>query len=88
MSTTFLESRHSRETCIEIMEAILHVAGGDGDEAARIWEDPSDRELLAIWERVTKNGLRDAREFPWGVTNLGNPMQQRWYKARYPGSDK
>ena len=63
---TFIETGDSRETSKEIMEAIVFVAGGDSAEAVRIWEEPTEAELLAIWERVTQNGLHDASEFCWG----------------------
>ena len=62
----FIDSANSRETDPAIMEAILYVAGGDEADAVRIWEEPSREELLAIWERVTRNGLRDATDFCWG----------------------
>jgi len=63
----FLESAASRETSVELIEAIYFVAGKNESEAVRIWEDPTDVELLAVWERVTKNGLIAADEFCWGV---------------------
>ena len=64
--STFIESATSRETSAELMEAILAVAGSE-QAAERVWEDPSNREALAIWERVTKNGQRSASEFCWGA---------------------
>ena len=48
----FIESSESRETSVELMEAILYVAGSE-DAAERVWEDPTAAEALAIWERVT-----------------------------------
>lgn len=71
----FLKSADSRETSAELMEAILFVAGGNEARAVRIWEDPSERELVNIWERVTKNGLIDASEFCWGAEG------SRWAKS-------
>lgn len=65
--TTFIESAASRETSVEIMDAILWLARGNEVEAVRIWEDPTDKEILALWERVTKNGLVSADEFCWGA---------------------
>lgn len=62
----FIGSADSRETSPEIMAAIIHVAGGDEEEADRIWTEPTPDELVSIWERVTKNGLRDSSEFVWG----------------------
>ena len=78
--TNFIDTADARETSPEIMSAILWVARGcdaeriwfalgeDETEAERIWADPSDAELLAIWERVTKNGLINASEFCWGAS--------------------
>ena len=63
---TFIETADSRETSKEIMEAIVFVAGGDSAEAVRIWEEPTEAEMLAIWERVTQNGLHNASAFFWG----------------------
>lgn len=63
----FLRSADCRETSDEIMEAIAWLADGDFKRAVRIWEDPTDEEWLAIWERVTKNGLHPANEFFWGA---------------------
>ena len=62
----FIDSANSRETDPAIMEAILYVADGDEADAVRIWEEPNREELLAIWERVTRNGLHDATDFYWG----------------------
>ena len=55
-----------RETSNEICEAILKIATNNED-AARIWQDPTESEMLAIWERVTKNGLLTAADFCWGA---------------------
>jgi hypothetical protein len=64
----FLTSAASRETSYEILEAILFVAGQNEAAAKRIWEDPDQVEGLAIWERVTGNGLRAATEYTWGAS--------------------
>lgn len=66
MTRTFIESADSRETSPEILSAILWLAGGDERVADRVWEDPTDAEALAVWERVTKNGLIPSTEFCWG----------------------
>lgn len=63
----FLSTAASRETSPELMEAILAVAGNES-RAVRVWEDPTEAEALAIWERVTKNGLLDSGEFTWGAS--------------------
>lgn len=64
----FIDSANSRETSTEVMEAISQLARHES-EAIRIWEAPTEAEILAIWERVTKNGLIDADEFYWGATS-------------------
>lgn len=64
--SNFLNTAASRETSADLMAAILWVAGSE-DAASRVWESPTEPELLAIWERVTKNGLIDASEFCWGA---------------------
>jgi hypothetical protein len=61
-----------RETDETVAEAIHYVAGGDTSNAARIWCNPSDAEWLAIWERVTRNGLTDASEYRWGAGTLAD----------------
>lgn len=65
---TFLQTAASRETSTEIMEAILYVAGNNETQAERIWTEPTFDELLAICERVTKNGLIPSSEFCWGAS--------------------
>jgi len=65
---TFIESAESRETSPELMAAILYVAGNNDDEAVRVWKEPAPHELLAVWERVTKNGLIESTEFCWGAS--------------------
>lgn len=64
----FIESADSRETSVELMQAILQVAGGDEAKAEGIWEDgPDSTELVAIIEIVTKNGQHETTEFCWGA---------------------
>jgi hypothetical protein len=65
--TTFIQTYAARETSPEIMEAIRYVAGDDAN-AVRLWEEPTDEELLAVWERVTGNGLRSATDYAWGAS--------------------
>lgn len=52
------------QTCKELIEAIEFVGGND---AMRVWGDPTSAEALAIWERVTKKGLIPSTEFCWGA---------------------
>ena len=63
----FANSAMSRETSDEIIEAIEFISGGNNAESERIWEEPTEAEALAIWERVTKNGLIKSSEFCWGA---------------------
>lgn len=65
--TTFIQTAAARETSPEIMEAIRAVAGDDVG-AVRVWEAPTHDETLAVWERVTKNGLRDSTDYCWGAS--------------------
>lgn len=67
-NSSFLDTANSRETSDEIMEAILFVAGRSETEAARVWDSPTEAEQLAIWERVTNNGLVPADNFCWGAS--------------------
>lgn len=64
----FIESAESRETSRELMEAMLYVAGGNERRADKLWQEPGPGELLAIWERVTKNGLIPSADFCWGAS--------------------
>lgn len=66
--TNFIETASSRETSVELMEAILRVAGDDEARAEQIWEDgPTDAELVAIVEIVTNNGMYETTDFFWGA---------------------
>jgi len=69
--TDFIESGDSRETSREIIEAIWFVSSQNEQEAVRIWEDPTEAEALAIWKRVTKNGLVLSSDFCWGEAGSG-----------------
>jgi hypothetical protein len=64
--TDFISTAASRETSVEIMEAIRAVTGND-HAALRAWEAPTYEEALAVWERVTKNGNGDSTEYCWGA---------------------
>ena len=63
---TFTETADSHETSQEIMDAIRSVAGSD-EIAERVWADPTESEMIHIWEGVTKNGLIASTEFCWGA---------------------
>lgn len=64
----FIKSADSRETSTELMQVIFSVAGKNEIEAERVWEDPTETELLSIWEIVTNNGRIDSHEFCWGTS--------------------
>lgn len=49
-----------------ILAAIEWLADGDAEKEHRIWQDPTNEELIAIWERVTQNGLTPTSDFEWG----------------------
>ena len=66
--TKFINTAASRETSDEIMEAIFRVSGEDEARAVAIWENgPSDEEMTAIIEIVTKNGMYNTTDFVWGA---------------------
>jgi len=64
----FLNSGDSRKTSQEIINAIWSLSRGDEVESERIWTEPDQDELLAVWEIVTGNGLRAAAEYCWGAS--------------------
>ena len=74
MTTEFITTADSRETSAEIMEAILVVAGSDA-ASVRVWEEPTYEEALAVWERVTNNGLIPSADYCWGASG------SRWASA-------
>jgi hypothetical protein len=55
------------ETSPEILDAIARCTDGESAHIASIWDDPSDEELLSIWQHVTQNGLMDSHAFTWGT---------------------
>lgn len=60
----------THETDDRIAEAIGYLADGDTNVAERIWQEPTDDEIIEIWERATRHGLYDDREMQWGVQTL------------------
>lgn len=52
--------------------ALGNTAPSPADEAQRIWNDPTREEWLAVWGRVTGNGLRSGHDYRWGVSALGD----------------
>lgn len=63
----FVETAESRCTSPELMEAIFAVSGKDETRSVQIWGDgPSEDEMVAIVEIVTKNGRLSAYDFYWG----------------------
>ena len=73
MEQTLAAWAASHETDEAIAEAIAHFAQDNLDEQERIWQDPTPAEVLAIWERVTRNGL-ETDDLPWGETTLRQVM--------------
>ena len=63
----FLNSAESRETSNAIMYAIYSLSGGRESVADRIWADPTDEEVRAIWRIVTGGGVTEATDYCWGV---------------------
>ena len=77
--SNFIQTAESRETSIELMEAIYQVAGNDDAHAEFIWEEgPTSGELVAIIEVVTKNGMHETTDFVWGSMgeNWANELDQ------------
>ena len=63
----FIDTADSRKTSTELMEAIFYTSGKSEKLAERIWAEPTNDELIAIWERVTKNGNIESTDFCWGA---------------------
>lgn len=63
----FIESAASRETSIDILSAIIKVAGKNVNDLVRLWESPTETEAIAIWAEVTGNGRIDSTQFFWGA---------------------
>lgn len=63
----FLDTADDRYTDRALMEAILQAAGDDESRAERVWEAPTDAELVAIVEIVTQNGRYKTTDFCWGA---------------------
>jgi len=53
----FLASAQPRQTDVRILEVILEIADGDEVEADRIWQAPSNLELIDILVMLTDRGL-------------------------------
>jgi len=58
----------SHQTDEQIAEAIFYLAADDS-EADAIWQDPTEAQIIAIWERATRNGLL-SDDMCWGENNL------------------
>ena len=74
---SFVDTAGSRETSPELMVAILTLAKGNEELAARIWADPTDAELTSIHEIATCR-LRPAPYFCWGASGTN------WFFEEYP----
>jgi hypothetical protein len=64
----FLATADSRQTSVELMEAIWQLARGDAVTAEALWNAPTDDTILDIQEIVTKNGRLEASDFFWGAS--------------------
>lgn len=58
----------TRETSVEIAEAILDLAGGEETEAQHIWAEPTEDEIIAV-ERVAF-AMTDEDTLFWGVETV------------------
>jgi hypothetical protein len=66
------------ETDIRIAEAIADLAEGDTNIAERIWQEPTDEEIDAIYAYATRYAMHDtADEMQWGVLTLADVMRTR-----------
>lgn len=70
----------SRETSIEIAEAIFWIAANE-DEAERIWDDPTGSEIrrVVIYVRETYPESEPA-DLQWGVDNMADIIFERIFK--------
>jgi len=66
-NSEFTATADSRETDVELMDAIYKVAESDNADPVQVWEDPTDAQLVAITEVVTKNGMIETTDFCWGA---------------------
>lgn len=65
----FIASADSRETSLEIMQAIAFFAH-DQKEAVALWNGDGFGTVCHVsdlWERVTGNGARNATDYQWGA---------------------
>lgn len=71
----WMAEAESRETSIEIMEALWWLSCENYDIAVDLWQNGlTEQAFGALWERVTKNGLVKEFEFCWGAAG------SRWYE--------
>jgi len=64
----------SHETAIEIANVIFEMADSN-DDAERIWQNPTDSEILEIWKKATHGELLNASDLFWGVDSLDEIME-------------
>jgi hypothetical protein len=72
METTYWAQTHNTDE--RIAEAIGYLADGDTNIAERIFQDPTDGEIIAIYERATNGGLEDENEMRWGLVTLADML--------------
>lgn len=56
----------SRETDLELWDAIFELAGEDLDVANRIWTSPNIKELKRIDKKLSAAGIKLGERFCWG----------------------
>ena len=77
--SNFVNSANSRETSVELIEAILAAAGNDEALALDILENgPDSAHLSVIIEIVTKNGMYETTDFTWGAAGTNWTDEAIW----------
>lgn len=63
----FVATADSRETDVELMEAIYKAAESDHADPAQVWENPTPAQVVAITEIATNNGQSETTDYCWGA---------------------
>lgn len=72
----------SRETSTEVAEAIFALAS-DETEAQRIWEDPTNTEVVNVASIVTTNYTLDVADYHWGEETLAAALEHFAERPQY-----
>jgi hypothetical protein len=76
-SADFIATADSRDTSVEIMEAIAFFSR-DRNESEAIWDgEYSDELLAAIAAHATANGRIDPADLDWGAFTLAEVIKQQ-----------